>query len=96
MLVSMYIQTVPGHNSRPAILLREGWRDGKMICKRTLANLTDWSAHKIERLQRAFKGKPLASLNDALAIKRSLAHGHKRLNFSPCRCIFFKVSDKYP
>ena len=76
MLVSMYIQTVPGHNSRPAILLREGWRDGKMICKRTLANLTDWSAHKIERLQRAFKGKPLVSLNDALAIKRSLAHGH--------------------
>ncbi len=37
----MYIEIVPNRNSRPAILLREGWREGKRVRKRTLANLTD-------------------------------------------------------
>ena len=27
----MYIETVPNRNSRPAILLREGWREGKRV-----------------------------------------------------------------
>ena len=36
----MYIETVPIRNSRPAILFREGWREGHKVCKRTLANLT--------------------------------------------------------
>ena len=72
----MYIETVPNRNSRPAILLREGWRDGKKVCKRTLANLTDWPAHKIERLRRVLKDEPLVSPCDAFAIERSLPHGH--------------------
>ena len=38
----MYIETVPNRNSRPAILLRQGWREGKRVRKKTLANLTDW------------------------------------------------------
>jgi hypothetical protein len=33
----MYIETVPNRNSPPAILLREGWREGKKTRKRTLA-----------------------------------------------------------
>ena len=76
MLIPMYIETVPNRNSRPAILLREGWRDGKKVCKRTLANLTDWPAHKIERLRRVLKDEPLVSPSDAFAIERSLPHGH--------------------
>src|SRR6266849_4703390 len=35
----MYVDVVPNRNSPPAILLREAWRDGKAIRKRTLANL---------------------------------------------------------
>ena len=27
----MYIETVPNRNSRPAVLLREGWREGKKV-----------------------------------------------------------------
>jgi len=38
---------VPNRNSRPAILLREGWREGRRTRKRTLANLTDWPAAQV-------------------------------------------------
>jgi len=72
----MYIETVPNRNSRPAVLLREGWREGKKICKRTLANLSDWSEARIEALRRVLKNEPLASPQDAFVIERSLPHGH--------------------
>ena len=48
----MYVEIVPNRNSRPAILLREGWREGKKVCKRTVANLSDWPARKVELLRR--------------------------------------------
>ena len=38
----MYIETVPNRNSPPAILLRESYRDGGKIKKRTIANLSHW------------------------------------------------------
>jgi len=53
----MYIETVPNRNSRPAILLREGWREGGKIKKRTIANLTNWPAQKIEALRRVLKNE---------------------------------------
>jgi hypothetical protein len=55
----MYIEIVPNRNSRPAILLREGWREGQKIRKRTLANLPDWPASKVEALRRVLKEEPL-------------------------------------
>ena len=36
----------------PAILLREAWREGKKIRKRTIANLTGWPDEKIDALRR--------------------------------------------
>ena len=72
----MYIETVPNRNSHPAILLREGWREGKKVCKRTLANLTDWPAQKWWPLRRVLKDEPLVSPDDAFAIERSWPHGH--------------------
>jgi transposase len=72
----MYIEVVPNRNSRPAILLREGWREGGKICKRTLANLSDWSPARIEALRRVLKDEPLASVEDAFVTERSLPHGH--------------------
>ena len=36
----MPIESVPSHDSHPTILLREGWREGGKVKKRTLANLT--------------------------------------------------------
>jgi predicted transcriptional regulator len=74
--VPMYIETAPNRNSRPAILLREGWREGRKVCKRTLANLTDWPPHKIEALRRVLKDEPLISASETFRIERSLPHGH--------------------
>jgi hypothetical protein len=48
----MYVERIPNRNSPPAILLRESYREGGKIKKRTLANLSDWPAGKIEALRR--------------------------------------------
>lgn len=72
----MYIEFVPNRNSRPAVLLREGWREGNKIRKRTLANLTDWSAARIEALRRVLKNEPVLSAQELFVTERSLPHGH--------------------
>jgi len=36
----MYIDIVPNRKSPPAVLLREAYREGKKVRKRTLANLS--------------------------------------------------------
>ena len=73
----MYIDTVPNRNSRPAVLLREGWREGRRTRKRTLANLTDWPLEKIQALQAVLKGnyRPLTAA-DGFSIERTRPHGH--------------------
>ncbi len=35
------------HSVPPAVLLREGWREGKRVRKRTLANLTAWQRRRV-------------------------------------------------
>ena len=72
----MYVETVPNRNSPPAILLREGWREGKRVRKRTIANLSDWPQAKIDTLRRLLKDEPLLSPTDAFDIIRSKPHGH--------------------
>jgi transposase len=72
----MYIETVPNRNSPPAILLREGWREGKKTRKRTLANLSDWPESQIESLRRVLRGETLVSPQDLITTGRTLPHGH--------------------
>ena len=72
----MYIEVVPNRGSPPAILLREGWREGKKVRKRTLANLSHWPPAKIEALRRALKGEAVVAPEDVFAIERSWPHGH--------------------
>ncbi|MCH8209402.1 MAG: hypothetical protein IIA62_10185, partial [Nitrospinae bacterium] len=72
----MYIETVPNRKSRPAILLREGWREGKKVKKRTLANLTDWPQRKIDALRMALSGEQLMVLDKALTKQNTRSHGH--------------------
>jgi Transposase DDE domain len=73
----MYITRVPNRGSPPAVLLRESYRDHGKVKTRTLANLSRWPEHKVDRLQRALKGVPTASdLAQAFEITRSLPHGH--------------------
>ena len=72
----MYIATVPNRNSPPAILLREGWRDGNKTRQRTLANLSHWPLEKIESLRRLLHDEPLVSPQDLLTTQKTLPHGH--------------------
>src|SRR6266567_2898108 len=44
----MYIETVPNRGSPPAILLRESYRVGGKVKKRTLLNLSDWPRNVVE------------------------------------------------
>jgi transposase len=78
----MYIATVPNRDSPPAILLRESFREDGKVRNRTLANLSDWPAEKVEALRQVLKGKtamgpPIAApLSEAFDVTRSLPHGH--------------------
>jgi hypothetical protein len=71
----MYIETIPNRQSRPTVLLREGWREGKHIRKRTLANLTHWPAPKIEALRLLLQDVPLVPLHSLFVVEHSLPHG---------------------
>ena len=73
----MYIETVPNRNSAPAVLLREGYREGGKIIKRTLANLSHWDAQLIEHFRLLLKGGVAVESPDAvMTIERTLPHGH--------------------
>ncbi|MCK5805580.1 MAG: IS1634 family transposase [Lentisphaeria bacterium] len=72
----MYIDVVPNRKSKPAILLREGWREGKKTRKRTIANLSHWADEDVEALRLLLKGKKLLPRDEVFAIERSTPHGH--------------------
>jgi len=73
----MYIDRVPNRNSPPAVLLRESYRDGAKVKKRTVANLSKLPDGVIEQLRILLRGgRAVESLEDALEVIRSLPHGH--------------------
>jgi transposase len=72
----MYVEVVPNRNSPPAVLLREGWREGGKVRKRTVANLSKWPKHKVELLRRLLRDEQLMSPDDVFSVERSLPHGH--------------------
>jgi hypothetical protein len=73
----MYIEAVPNRNSPPAILLRESYRQGGKVRKRTLCNLSDWSPAHVEGLRGVLKGGTvIPAEQDAFTVTRSLPHGH--------------------
>ena len=72
----MYVATVPNRGSPPAILLRESYRDGNKVKNRTLKNLSDWPAERIELLRAVLRGDALVPAGEGLEIVRALPHGH--------------------
>jgi Transposase DDE domain len=73
----MYIESVPNRNSPPAILLRESYRDGAKIKKRTIANLSDWPSELVEGLRTLLKGGTAAPADQqSIIVRRALPHGH--------------------
>jgi len=73
----MYIESVPNRNSPPAVLLRESYRDGAKIKKRTIANLSDWPSELVEGLRTLLKGGTAAPADQqSIIVRRALPHGH--------------------
>jgi transposase len=78
-MVVMYIEKVPNRNSPPAVLLRESYREGDQVKKRTLANLSKLPDDIIDNLKLALKGATLSMTEGIPAhfeVIRSLPHGH--------------------
>ena len=95
----MHIDVVPNRNSKPAYLLRESYREGGKVRKRTLANLSALPIEQIERIRQILRGEQLAPVDTLFESVGSAHHGHvqavlsamKRLGFDallssrPCR-----------
>jgi transposase len=73
----MYIESVPNRNSKPAILLRESYREGNKVLKRTLANLTKWPKPLVDNLKILIKNKDaIVADKSNFIVEQSLPHGH--------------------
>jgi hypothetical protein len=86
--VAMYIESVPNRHSPPAILLRESYRDGNRVRKRTLLNLSHWPAEHVEGLRGVLKGGVVIPAGQqAFTVERSLPHGHVAAVLGTARAI---------
>src|SRR3989304_3442735 len=72
----MHIDIVPNRTSPPAVLLRESYREGPKVRKRTLANLPALSAEQVDAIRRTLRGETLVPLADLFEIVHSHHHGH--------------------
>ena len=72
----MFIEIVPNRTSPPAVLLRESWREGGKVKKRTLANLSKLPMPVVQGLRTLLKGGvAFVDAGEALEIRRALPHG---------------------
>lgn len=72
----MYVARIPNRTSPPAILIREGYREGGKVKTRTIANISHWPAAKIEMLRRLLADELPAGGPQGIALLRALPHGH--------------------
>jgi len=72
----MHIHVVPNRGSPPTVLLRESYREGSKVGKRTLANLSSLSAAQIEAIRSALRGETLQPVAQSFEITASRSHGH--------------------
>ena len=71
----MHIDCVPNRTSRPTYLLRESYRDGKTVRKRTLANLSALSDEQISAIRAVLAGQTVRPIEEMWQTTRSRAHG---------------------
>ena len=76
----MFIDKIPNRTSPPAILLRESYREGGRVKKRTLANLSKLPQPLIDGIAGLLDGSTVtirsSNAKPAFEIVRSLPHGH--------------------
>ncbi len=73
--VAMHIDGVPNRTSRPTYLLRESYREGKKVRKRTLANLSSLSDEQIESIRAVLAGHEVRPVDQLWDTVRSRPHG---------------------
>lgn len=79
MMVAMYIEAVPNRSSPPAVLLRESYREGGKVKKRTVANLSKLPPSVIEGLKVLLRGGvAIEDLPGAVDILEARPWGHIR------------------
>jgi transposase len=71
----MHIDGVPNRTSRPTFLLRESYREGKKVRKRTLANLSALSDEQIESIRAVLSGQSVRPVEQLWQTIRSRPHG---------------------
>ncbi len=71
----MHIDGVPNRTSRPTYLLRESYREGKKVRKRTLANLSALSDEQIESIRAVLAGHSVRPVEQLWQTIRSRPHG---------------------
>jgi transposase len=72
----MHIDIVPNRGSPPAVLLRESFREGGKVKKRTLANLSSLSSDQVAALRLILKGERLVPVTELFERVESFHHGH--------------------
>ena len=84
--MSFHVDTIPNRNSPPAILLRQAWREGKRIRRRTIANLSKLPPALIDAIRTVVRGGvAFESLDQAVSIRRALPHGHVAAILGTCQ-----------
>ena len=73
--VAMHIDAVPNRGSRPAYLLRESYREGTRVRKRTLANLSGLADGQIDAIRAVLRGEQLGPLSARFEAIVSRSHG---------------------
>ena len=72
----MHVDAVPNRGSRPAYLLRESFREGAKVKKRTLANLSSLPDEQIFAIRAVLRGEKLHPVGDLFEAIASRLHGH--------------------
>ena len=71
----MHIHVVPNRGSPPTVLLRESYREGPKVRKRTLANLSSLSGAQIEGIRAGLRGESPHPVVQSFEVIASPSHG---------------------
>jgi len=72
----MHIDAVPNREARPTYLLRESFREGNRVRKRTLANLSALTDEQIAAIRRVLRGEQLCAPSTLFEVIASRPRGH--------------------
>jgi hypothetical protein len=73
--MSMHIHIIPNRTSPPTVLLRQSYREGSKVKKRTIGNLSDLPMDQVELIRLVLRGVDLMPASGAWEIVASRAHG---------------------